>query len=71
MIDAEDSEKTFSPIEEDDEAELFDPVAFDPETTFVANDPNDDDDVDSDTLAFRDAVRDICRAEGRFDLILP
>ena len=40
----------FSSSDEDD---AYDPVEFDPETTFV------DDEIDSDTLAFRDAMRDI------------
>jgi hypothetical protein len=66
MIDLElhdDSGKTFSVGDEDEE--LFDPARFDPETTFV------DDEIDSDTLAFRDAVRDIWTHEGRFELLLP
>jgi hypothetical protein len=62
MIDVDEPEKIFSVEDED---ELFDSAVFDPETTFI------DDDVDSDTLAFRDAVRDICNTEGRFELILP
>jgi hypothetical protein len=66
MIDLElhdDSGKTFSFGDEDEEQ--FDPAGFDPETTFV------DDEIDSDTLAFRDAVRDIWITEGRFELMLP
>jgi hypothetical protein len=62
MIDVTDAEKTFSSGDED---EHYDAVEFDPECTSV------DDEIDSDTLAFRDAVRDIWAAEGRFDLILP
>lgn len=62
MIDAVDPEKTFSFGDEDD---LYDPVEFNPETTFV------DEEIDSDTLAFRDAVRDIVAAEGRFEVVLP
>ncbi len=70
MIDLElrdDSGKTFSVSDEDEE--LFDPVEFDPElttnTTFV------DDEIDGDTLAFRDAMRDIWRSEGHVELLLP
>ncbi len=62
MIDASDAEKTFSFGDED---ELYDPVEFDPEQTFV------DDEIDSDTLAFRDAARDIWVSEGRFELLFP
>ena len=47
MFDVDETEKTFS---QGDEDERYDPVAFDPEQTFV------DDEIDSDTLAFRDAV---------------
>ena len=63
MIDVADAEKMFSSTDEDDEPYVA--VEFDPECTFV------DDENDSDTLAFRDAVRDIWAAEGRFELILP
>ena len=62
MIDAADAEKTFSHSDED---ELYDPVEFDPEQTFV------DDEIDSDGLAFRDAMRDIWVSEGRFELLVP
>jgi hypothetical protein len=62
MIDAETSENSFSFGDEDD---LYDPVEFDPETTFV------DDEIDSDTLAFRDAVRDIWASEGQFAVLMP
>ena len=62
MIDATDAEKTFSP---GDEVHLYDPVEFDPEETFV------DEELDGDTLAFRDAMRDIWAAEGRFEVLLP
>ena len=62
MIDVVETEKTFSFGDEDD---LYDPVEFDPETTFV------DEEIDSDTLAFRDAMRDIWAAEGRFEVLLP
>jgi hypothetical protein len=48
-----------------DEETLYDPVEFDPESTFV-----DDEEIDSDTLAFRDAVRDVVASEGRFELLL-
>ena len=63
MIDVADVENRFS-HSEDDELE-YEPVEFDPETSFI------DEEIDSDTLAFRDAVRDIWHAEGRFDLLLP
>ena len=63
MIDVADAENMFS--HSDDDGITYEPVEFDPETSFV------DDEIDSDTLAFRDAVRDIWHAEGRFDLILP
>ncbi len=62
MVDAETMEKTFSYGNED---ELYEPVEFDPEQTFV------DDEIDSDTLAFRDAMRDIWASEGRFELLVP
>ncbi|HXU69302.1 MAG TPA: hypothetical protein VN947_08230 [Polyangia bacterium] len=62
MIEVGDPEKTFSFSDEDD---LYDPVEFDPETSSV------DDEIDSDTLAFRDAVRDIVAAEGHFEVVLP
>ncbi|MCA1664358.1 MAG: hypothetical protein LC659_08835 [Myxococcales bacterium] len=62
MIDVTDVEKIFSSSDEDD---IYDVVEFDPECTSV------DDEIDNDTLAFRDAVRDIWVAEGRFDLIVP
>ena len=62
MVDADDSEKMFSSSDEDD---LYDPVEFDPETTFV------DDEIDNETLAFRDAMRDIWSTEGRVELLLP
>ena len=48
----------------EEEAVTYDPFEFDPEHTFV------DDDVDIDTLALRDAMRDIIGAEGRFELLL-
>jgi hypothetical protein len=63
MIDVDDAENTFSHSEDDELA--YEPVEFDPETSLI------DDEIDSDTLAFRDAVRDIWHAEGRFDLLLP
>jgi hypothetical protein len=48
----------------DDEAVTYDPVEFDPEETFV------DDDVDLETLALRDAMRDILASEGRVELLM-
>ena len=57
-----DEEKTFS---HRDEGERYEPVEFDPEETFV------DEELDADLLAFRDAVRDIWAAEGRFEVLLP
>jgi hypothetical protein len=66
MIDVADQENTFSHSDDDDLA--YEPVEFDPETSFV---PDEMDEIDSDTLAFRDAVRDIWAAEGRFDLLVP
>jgi hypothetical protein len=62
MVDAETLENISSHVDED---ELYEPVEFDPEETFV------DDEIDSDTLAFRDAMRDIWAAEGRFEVLLP
>lgn len=62
MVDVENPEKIFSTPDED---ERFEAVEFDPECTFV------DEEIDSDTLAFRDAVRDIWAAEGQFAVILP
>ena len=62
MTDAQIMENTFS---FGDEEEVYDPVEFDPETSFV------DDEIDSDTLAFRDAMRDIWAAEGAFEVLLP
>jgi hypothetical protein len=66
MIDVAESENMFSHSE--DEELAYEPVEFDPETSFV---PDQSDEIDSDTLAFRDAVRDIWAAEGRFDLLVP
>ena len=65
MTDAAELEQNFS---FDDEDDLYDPVLFDPEVTTT---PFGDDEFDNDTLAFRDAVRDICAADGAFELILP
>jgi hypothetical protein len=48
----------------EEEAVTYNPFEFDPESTFV------DDDVDVDTLALRDAMRDIYASEGRFELLL-
>ncbi|MDB4965343.1 MAG: hypothetical protein JWN44_1032 [Myxococcales bacterium] len=61
MLDIEVVEKTFSHTDEHD---VYDPVEFDPETTFV------DEELDSDALAFRDASRDIWTSEGRFEVLL-
>ena len=64
-------ENMFSPSDED---ERYDPVAFDPEATFV-DDGRDGDafdgEHDGDTLALRDAMRDIWSSEGRFEVLLP
>ena len=62
MVDVELLENSFSFGDEED---VYDPVEFDPETTFG------DDEIDSDTLAFRDAMRDIWAAEGTFEVLLP
>jgi hypothetical protein len=62
MVDVEHPENIFSLPDED---ERYEAVEFDPEHTFV------DEEIDSDTLAFRDAVRDIWAAEGQFALIVP
>lgn len=62
MLDVETAEKTFSDRDEDDR---YEPIEFDPECTFV------DDEVDAETLAFRDAMRDIWAAEGRFEILVP
>ena len=61
MVDVEIVEKTFSDGSEHD---VYEPVQFDPECTFVDEEP------DGDTLAFRDAVRDIWATEGRFELLM-
>jgi hypothetical protein len=66
MMDVATDENMFSHSDEDELA--YEPVEFDPETSFV---PNESDEIDTDTLAFRDAVRDIWAAEGCFSLILP
>jgi len=70
MIDATNHEQTFS---FDDEEDVYEVVEFDPETTsdttYVT--PFFEDEIDNDTLAFQDAVRDICASEGGFELILP
>jgi hypothetical protein len=52
-----------------DEDDLYDPVEFDPETTSVDDELHAE--IDSDTLAFRDAVRDIWASEGQFAMLLP
>ena len=61
MVDVQAQENSFSFSDED---ELYDPVEFDPETTFV------DEEIDTDTLAFRDAVRDIWATEGQFAVLV-
>lgn len=61
MLDVETAEKSFSDRDED---ELYEPVEFDPECTFV-------DEEDGDALAFHDAMRDIWAAEGRFEILVP
>jgi hypothetical protein len=66
MLQTERQEKISSLAEEhEDDDALYEPVVFDPEATFV------DDEIDSDTLAFRDAMRDIYASEGCFELLLP
>ncbi len=62
MFDVDEAEKTFS---QGDEDERYEPVAFDPECTFV------DEELDGEPLAFRDAMRDIWASEGRFEVLLP
>jgi hypothetical protein len=61
MLDIEVVEKTLS---QTDEHDVYDPVEFDPECTFV------DEDIDPDTLAFHDAARDIWSSEGCFEVLL-
>jgi hypothetical protein len=74
MIDAGELGQTFS---YDDEDDVYEVVEFDPETTSETTFDTTlvtsylDDEIDNDTLAFRDAVRDICATEGAFELILP
>ena len=48
----------------EEEGVTYEPYEFDPEQTFV------DDDVDIDTLALRDAMRDIVACEGSFELMM-
>lgn len=62
MVDVQNVESSFST---DEEEERYEAVEFDPECTFV------DDEIDSDTLAFRDAARDIWASEGQFVLLMP
>jgi hypothetical protein len=62
MLDVDTAENTFSDSEADDRDE---PGAFDPEHTSA------DDEIDGDTLAFRDAMHDIWASEGRFEVLLP
>ena len=63
MIDAE---VAWNPISQADEAEAYDPVQFDPEQGSY-----EDDLVDVDTMALRDAVRDILADQGRFEILFP
>ena len=65
MIDEDDAVQMENSFSFDDEVEAYEPVQFDPETTFV------DEEIDSDTLAFRDAVRDIFASEGEVSLLMP
>jgi hypothetical protein len=48
----------------EEEAVTYDPVEFDPEQTFV------DDEIDAETLALRDAMRDIFACDGRVELVI-
>jgi hypothetical protein len=48
----------------EEEAVTYDPIEFDPEQTFV------DDDLDPETLALRDAMRDIFACDGRVELLV-
>jgi hypothetical protein len=60
MIDAADLENSVSSSDED---ERYDPLRFDPEQTFV------DDEIDSDTIAFHDATRDLWSSGGHFQIL--
>jgi hypothetical protein len=62
MPDHEAPKNTYS---QTDEHEVYDPVKFDPECT-----SDDDAAGDPDTLAFRDAARDIWTTEGRFEVLM-
>jgi hypothetical protein len=48
----------------EDEAVTYDPIEFDPEQTCV------DEEVDAETQALRDAMRDIFACEGRVELLV-
>jgi hypothetical protein len=48
----------------EEEAVTYEPVEFDPEQTLV------DDEVDAETLALRDALRDIFACDGRVELLM-
>jgi hypothetical protein len=61
MLDPEPPENDFS---DRDEADHYKRIEFDPECTFV------DEEIDSDALAFRDAMRDIFAAEGRVEILV-
>lgn len=61
MMQIDGTKNTFS---DSDDIGFYDPCRFDPEETFV------DDEIDTDTLALRDAMRDITSHEGRFELLL-
>ena len=60
MFDIDLSEN-FSSVSDDEE--MYESFQFDPEQT-------SGDDDDSDTLAMRDAMRDIVHDEGRFELLM-
>jgi hypothetical protein len=62
MPDVESDGKTSS---DRDDIGTYDPVEFDPEQTAM-----DDELVDGDTLALRDAVRDIVACDGRFEILM-
>jgi hypothetical protein len=60
-----DVEVSWKQVSQWDEGEAYDPVQFDPEQTSV----DDDELVDGDTMALRDAVRDILADQGRFEIL--
>jgi hypothetical protein len=59
-----DTEPLENDVSDRGEADRYEGVEFDPECTFV------DDEIDSDALAFRDAMRDIFAAEGRVEIVV-